>query len=53
MSKEHKKVYWILNHVEQLRILVSVDTGCVFIFAFASLVCILVGIATSAVMLKI
>ena len=42
-----------LNYVEHLFILVSSVTGCVSISAFASLVCVPVGITSSAVGLKI
>ena len=38
MSKKHKKVYRVLNYIDQLLILVSTVTGCVSISAFASLV---------------
>ena len=53
MSKKHKKVCGVLNYVEHLRILVSTVPECVYIFAFASLVCIPVGIKSFAVGLKI
>ena len=53
MSKEHKKVYIVLNCIEQLLILISTVNGCVFIFAFASLVNIPKGITTYAIGLKI
>ena len=52
MSKKHKKVYRVLNYVEQLLILASTVTGCVSIFGFASLVDIPKGITTSAIGLK-
>ena len=42
-----------MNYIEHLLILVSTNTECVSISAFASVVTILVGIATSAVGLKI
>ena len=42
-----------LIYVEHLFILVSSVTGCVSISAFASLVCVPVGITSSAVGLKI
>ena len=41
-----------LNYTEHLLILVSTVTGCVSISAFASLVCVPVGIASSAVSIK-
>ena len=53
MSKKHEKVCGILNYVEHLRILVSTVPECVYIFAFASLVYIPVGIRSFAVELKI
>ena len=48
MSKEHKKVYRVLNYIEQLFILISTVNGYVFIFAFASLVNIPKRITTYA-----
>ena len=42
-----------MNYVEHFLILVSTLTGCVSIFAFASLVFILIGIMSSAIRLKI
>ena len=42
-----------LNYVKHLLILVSKVTGCVSIPAFASLVCVHVGITSSAVGIKI
>ena len=53
MSKEYKKTFKYLNYVGNLLILVSVVTGCVSISAFASLVCVPVGIASSVVGIKI
>ena len=48
MSKEHKKVYRVLNYIEQLFFLISTVNGYVFIFAFASLVNIPKRITTYA-----
>ena len=53
ISKKHKKVCRILNYFEHLLILASTDTGFVSISALASLVGISVGIASSAVTIKI
>ena len=53
MSEKYKKTCKYLNYVENLRILVSTVTGCVSISAFASLVCVPVGITSSAVGIKI
>ena len=53
MSGKYKKTYEYLNHVEHLLILVSTVTVCVSISAFASLVCVPVGIRSSAVATKI
>ena len=53
MSEKYKMIWKYLNYVEHLLILVSTVTGCVSISAFASLVCIPVGITSSAVELKI
>ena len=52
MSKKHKKVYRVLNYIDHLLILVSTVPGCVSISAFASLVCIPIGITSSAIRLK-
>ena len=53
MSEKCKKTCKYLNYVEHLLILVSRITGCVSISAFASLVCIPVGITKSAIEIKI
>ena len=53
MSEKYKKRCKYLNCVEHLLILVSTVTGCVSISAFASLVCIPVGITSSALGIKI
>ena len=53
MSKKHRNVCIVLNYIEHLHILVSEVTGCVSISAFASLVGNPIGIASSAVGLKV
>ena len=53
MNEKYKKACKYLNYVEHLLILVSTVTGCVSISAFASLVCVPVGITSSAVGIKI
>ena len=53
MSEKYKNTFKYLNYVEHLFILASKVTGCVSIFAFASLVCFPVGIASSAVGINI
>ena len=53
MSKKHKKVWTTLNYIENFLILVSTITGCISISAFASLLGIPIGIASSAKGLKI
>ena len=53
MSEKYKKTCKYLNYVEHLLILVSTVTGCVSISTFASLVCVPVGIMSSAVGIKI
>ena len=53
MSEKYKKTCKYLNYVEHLLILVSKVTGFVSISAFGSLVCVIVGITSSAVGLKI
>ena len=52
MSEKHKKTFNYLNYAQCLLILVSIVTGCVSISAFAWLVCVPVGIKSSAVGLK-
>ena len=53
MSEKYKKKYKHWNNVELLIILVSAVTGCVPISEFTSLVCVPIGIASSAVGIKI
>ena len=53
ISKRHKKFCTTSNYIEYLLILASAVSGCVFISAFASLVCIPIGSASSVVELKI
>ena len=53
MSEKHKRTSKYLNYVEHLLILASTVPDCVSIFPFASLVCVPVGITSSAVGLKI
>ena len=53
MSEKYKKACKYLNYVEKLLILVSTVTGCIGISEFTSLVCVPVGITSSAVGLKI
>ena len=53
ISEKHKKKCKYLHYNEDLLILASTVTGCVSISAFPSLVCVPIGIASSAVGLKI
>ena len=53
MSEKYKKTCKYFNYVEHLLTLTSTVTCCVSIFAFASLVCVPVGITSSAVGLQI
>ena len=53
MSKKHRKVCTTLNYIEDFLVLSCTITGCVSISAFAPLVCILRGIKSSAIGLKI
>ena len=53
IRKNHKKVCKVLKYIEHLLILASTVTGFVSSFAFASLIGIPVGIAISAVGIKI
>ena len=52
MNKKYKTPCKYLNYVDNLLILVSTVTGCVSISVFASLVCVTVGITSSAIGLK-
>ena len=53
VSEEYKKTCTFLNYIEHWLILVLRVTGCISISAFASLVCVLLGITSSAVGIKI
>ena len=53
MSKKHKQVYRVLNYFDYSLIVTSAITGCVSISAFASLVGIPIGIASSTIGIKI
>ena len=53
MSKKHKKVCTTLNYIEHFLILASTIKGCIFIYAFASLIGIPIGMMSSAIGLKI
>ena len=53
MSEKYKKTCKYLHYVEHMLILVSKVTGSVSISAFVSLVCVSVGITSSAVEIKI
>ena len=53
ISEKYKKICNYLNYVEHLLILLSTVAGCISISAFASLVCVLFGITSSAVGIKI
>ena len=53
MNEKYKKICKYLNYVEHLLILASTATGCVSISAFASLICVPVGITSSAVGINI
>ena len=52
MSKKHEKVYVVLNYIENLLVLISTVSGCVFICNFAPLVGFPIGIPNSAIGLK-
>ena len=53
MSEKCKNTCKYLNYIEKLLILVSTVTGCFSLSALASLVCVPVGITSSAVGLYI
>ena len=46
-SKNHEKV--CMTYIEHFLILASIVTGCIFISAFASLICIPIGTTSSAI----
>ena len=52
MNGKHKRLYKYLNYVKHMLVLVLTVTGCVWISAFASLVCVPVGITSSAIDIK-
>ena len=53
MSKKHKKVCKVWNYIKHSFIIISTITGCVSISAFAFSVRISIGIASSAIWVKI
>ena len=53
MSRNHKKVFTTLSYFKHFLILASAVTGCISISAFASLLGIPIGIASSEIGLKI
>ena len=53
MSRNLKKVCITLNYIEYFHILVSTITGCITISDFAPLIGVPIGIASSAIGLKI
>ena len=52
MSRNDKKVCTTLNYIGHVLIIASTTTECVSISAFASLICIPIGITSSATELK-
>ena len=52
ISEKYRKTCKYLKYLKQLLIFGSTATGCVSVSAFASLVCVTVGIASSALGLK-
>ena len=53
ISEKHKQMYKVLNCFEQFLIFISAVSGCVSISAFALLAGISVGVASSAIGLKV
>ena len=53
MSKKHKKVCSILNYIEHFLISASAVAGSISISTFASLLCIPIGIMSSAIELNL
>ena len=49
MSRKYKKVCATLNYTEHFLILASTITGCISIFAFASLIAVPIGITSFAI----
>ena len=49
MSRKYKKVCATLNYIEHCLILASTITGCISIFAFASLIAVPIGITSFAI----
>ena len=52
MNKKHKKFCATLNYIEHFLIWASAVTGCISIFAFASLLGIPIGTTSPAIGLK-
>ena len=52
MSRKNKKVWTTLNYIEHFLILAFANTGCISTSAFVSLLCIPIGIPSSAIGLK-
>ena len=52
MSRKYKKVCATLNYTEHFLILASTITGCISIFAFASLIAVPIGITSFAIKRK-
>ena len=53
LSKKHEKVCRVLNYIDHSFIVISTIIVCFSIFAFASLVGVLIGMANSTIGLKI
>ena len=53
MNAKYKKACTILNYIKHFPIIASTITGCILISAYASLLSIPIGIASSAIGLKI
>ena len=52
MSRKHKKVFTTLNNIEHFFILASTTTGYISTSAFATLLCMPIGIISSSIGLK-
>ena len=53
ISKRHRKIFTTVNYNEHFLILASTVTGCILISAFVPLIGIPIGLASSAIGLKI
>ena len=53
ISENYENSFWSVNYIEHFLVFIFAVSGCVFISAFASLAVVPVGIASSAVGIRI